>query len=476
MSECGRFFCTRIYAPWCGTGYGQQCAQLAERLAAAGYRVVISAFYGLNGSSTSWKGILVLPPGQDPYGSDIIVAHARHVQADLLKRGETDPFTVITLMDAWVLDKGQIRELVQSGTPVLHWMPVDCDPISQMDVDHLRESGGTPVAMSRFGYGKFIEAGFANTLYAPHAIDMSVFTPAEDREVLRRQFGLEGKWVAGINKSNKEQVRAGYVQQLAAFARVHKRHPDTLLSIHAARVTPTGLNLDNIAAKLGISQAVVFNDQYAYIAGLFGQADLARWYSALDLCSNTALGGGFELALLEAQACGTPVVGTDHSAMTELCKVGWKVRGDEFWNPSHQSWWMTPSIGAIEKVYERSYEMYKRGTFTKKREAARQFALSYNADDVLREFWVPILDGLSGAATLRPLERDRDATLARLQDAFNAGSLDAGAFGERAQKALAASAGEDLAALVADLPEAAVAALWHLILGGSRRILTARSR
>ena len=144
--------------------------------------------------------------------------------------------------------------------------------------------------------------------------------------------------------------------------------------------------------------------------------------------------------------------------MTELCKVGYKVRGDEFWNPSHQSWWMTPSIGAIEKVYERSYEMYKRGTFTKKREAARQFALPYNADDVLRQYWVPILDGLSGATPLRPLERDRDATLSRLQDAFNAGHLDAEVFGERAQKALAASAGEDLAALVADLPEAAVAA------------------
>ena len=43
-------------------------------------------------------------------------------------------------------------------------------------------------------------------------------------------------------------------------------------------------------------------------------------------------------------------------------------------------------------------------------------------------------------------------------DAFNAGHLDAGEFGQRAQTALAASAGEDLAALVADLPEAAVAA------------------
>jgi uncharacterized membrane protein YebE (DUF533 family) len=116
---------------------------------------------------------------------------------------------------------------------------------------------------------------------------------------------------------------------------------------------------------------------------------------------------------------------------------------------------MTPSIAAIEKVYERSYEMYKRGTFTKKREAARQFALSYNADDVLQQYWVPILDGLSGGASR---EKDRDATLARLQEAFNAGALDAEVFGDRARRAMGAASAEDLAALVADLPGEMVAA------------------
>ncbi len=81
------------------------------------------------------------------------------------------------------------------------------------------------------------------------------------------------------------------------------------------------------------------------------------------------------------------------------------------------------------------------------------------ADDADRDAVLAEIESMTrGATPLRPLERDRDATLARLQDAFNAGNLDAGAFGERAQKALAASAGEDLAALVADLPEAAVAA------------------
>jgi glycosyltransferase involved in cell wall biosynthesis len=416
--------------------------------------VVVSAFFGLSGASTSWNGVLVLPGAQDPYGSDVLAAHARYAKADL----------VLTIMDAWVLDRNQLREIRTSmGIPVCHWIPLDSNPIGVMDSDSLRESGATPIAMSRFGQRKLIEAGFANTLYAPHAIDMSVFKPAEDREALRKRFGLQDKWVAGINKSNKDQIRAAYPEQMAAFARIHQRHPDTLLSIHAARVTPTGLNLDALASKLGIAQAVAFNDQYAYLAGMFNQSALSEWYSALDLCSNTSFGGGFELALLEAQAAGTPVVGTDCSAMSELCEAGYKVGGEPFWNPSHQAWWLKPSIGAIEKVYERSYQMYKRGTAGKKREAARQFAVQYDAARVLHEYWVPILEKLDAeraagnTVTLHPQDRERDTVLARLQEAFNSGDLTAEEFGERAQKALAAT-GADLAALVADLPEAAVAA------------------
>ena len=426
------------------TGYGMQCAQLSLRLVSAGYTVAISAFYGLAGASTNWNGILVLPAGQDAYGSDILLEHAKHVGADL----------VLTLMDMWVLDRAQLRAIRDAGIVVASWLPVDADPLGVMDAQALRETGVIPVAMSRYGHGKLIEAGFSSALFAPHAIDMSVFKPAENREDLRREFNLENRWVLGINKSNKDQVRSAYPEQLAAFARLHERHPDTILSIHSARVTPTGLNLDDLAAKLGITDAVAFNNQYAYVAGLFSQSALADWYSALDLCSNTAYGGGFELALLEAQACGTPVVGTDHSAMSELCKVGWKVRGEPVWNPSHQAWWAKPSIDAIYKVYERAYADWKSGAISKKRKAARAFAEAYDADVVLRKYWAPVLRELeSERHRMLTIGRDRDAAVERLSRAWSDGKLDGDQFGDRAQRALTAMRADDLIPLVADLPE-----------------------
>ena len=160
-----------------------------------------------------------------------------------------------------------------------------------------------------------------------------------------------------------------------------------------------------------------------------------------------------------------PRLVTAASAMTELCGAGWKVeKAEPFWNMAHRSWWSLPHVAEVEKAYEKAWQLAQNpARMAAMRARARQFSLDYDAGLVFQRDWVPVLDELfasaaGGATPLRPLERDRDATLARLQDAFNAGSLDAGAFGERAQKALAASAGEDLAVLVADLPEEAVAA------------------
>lgn len=383
--------------------------------------------------------MLVLPAGQDPYGSDILHEHARRVSADL----------VLTLMDAWVLDRAQLRAIRDDGILVASWMPIDCDPLSAMDADTIRQGGIVPVAMSRHGYRKLTEAGFPGVLYAPHAVDMSVFAPPEDREELRRKFKVDKYFVVGICKSNKDSLRAGFPEQLAAFARLHKRHPDARLSIHAAKRTPSGLKLDELAAHLNVSHAVSFNNQYDYVAGFFTQPTLARWYGSLDLCSNTSYGGGFELALLEAQACGTPVVGTDHSAMSQLCKGGgaWKVKGEPVWNPAHQGWWLKPSIAAIDRVYERAYQMSKSGEIAAMREAARKTALPYNADDVLRKFWVPVMRKLEAAhpAAAKRLDADRDAAVRVLSDAYADGFLGAEEFADRSGRAMGARSAADLA-------------------------------
>ena len=65
--------------------------------------------------------------------------------------------------------------------------------------------------------------------------------------------------------------------------------------------------------------------------------------------------------LIEAQACGIPVITTDASAMSELCGAGWLVSGTPFWTDGHQAWWVRPDVSDIEQAYEFAWQAREDG-------------------------------------------------------------------------------------------------------------------
>ena len=357
------------------------------RLASLGHEVIVSSFYGIQGAPTTWNGITVLPGAADPYGNDILGEHARRVGADM----------IITLMDAWVLAPEQTQ-----GFKVANWMPVDCDPLGVMDRQYLQRSGSVPIALSRYGQKALETAGF-KALYVPHGVDMTrTFRPA-DRMQIRRDLGLpEGAFIIGINSANKDTIRKSYPGQLRAFAEFRRRHPEAnaLLLIHALPRAPGALDLNAIVEDQGLSQSVRFSDWYTYVTGQIQPPNLCAWYNALDVLSNASHGEGFGLPIIESQACGTPAVVTDHSAMTELCGAGWLVGGEPFWNgqlagiTGHNAWWKTPYADEITAAYEAAYAEKVSGEAEARRAKARQFALTYDADRVLAEHWTPVLKEL----------------------------------------------------------------------------------
>jgi glycosyltransferase involved in cell wall biosynthesis len=368
-------------APYAWSGYATQAAQLAPRLKSAGHDVAIAAFFGLHGAPLWWNGIMIYPGStEDQWAQDVLKGHYDHHQADLL----------ITIMDAWVMNPQAV-----STMNTAHWMPVDCSPLSAMDRRVLAEGGGRPVAMSGFGRAQLLGAGW-EALYAPHAIDTKMFAPHPDRGGVRGQTGMAGRFLIGINAANQDPLRKGFAEQFEAFARFRAAHPEALLLVNARAVTNQGLNLQALAADLGLSgDSVQFCDQYLYAAGLAGQDKMARWYGLLDLLSNCSFGEGFGLPVLEAQACGTPVAVTDCSAMSEMCGSGFLVEGSRWWNKGHCAYWERPSVDGIAAAYEEAFALWRSGGLDAYREKARDFALQYDADRVLTEHWVPLLAELA---------------------------------------------------------------------------------
>jgi glycosyltransferase involved in cell wall biosynthesis len=362
------------------SGYGTQTRVWAPRLASLGHDVAVAAFHGLQGAPAVFDGFLTYPAsGEDPWSQDTLAGHYGHHHADLL----------ITLMDAWVLDPARLQ-----GMNVAHWMPLDCSPLSVLD-RRVLSGGGRPVAMSRFGQRQLEDAGWPGAPYVPHGIDISEWAPLPGRQEAREAAGLGDRFLIGICAANQDPYRKGFAEQFAAFAQFAADHPEALLLVHSRAQTQQGCDLYALADRCGITERVRFADQYLISAGWTPQEERARWFGMLDVLSGCSYGEGFGLPVLEAQACGTPVVVTDASAMTELCGSGWLVRGTEFWNKGHAAWWVRPSVSGIRVAYEKAHACWRNGGMAGMREQARTFALGYDADRVLTQHWKPALEELA---------------------------------------------------------------------------------
>lgn len=362
-------------APWSPSGYGQQTGIWIQKLTEMGHEVFVSAYWGLSGAPTQWNGITVLPGFGAGYCSVSLSQHCQVIQPDL----------VITLGDVWVLDAGLLKDL-----RVAHWLPCDCRPMSTADRAVVEASGAELIAMSRFGEEQFRNAGF-QPVYVPHGIKTDLFKPPEDRKALRESFAIsETDFVIGINGANNDAIRKALPEQMLAFAKFHAKYPDALLALHTGVHQDGGQDLEALAENLGITDRVRVVDQYRYNGGLVSAEDLAGWYGTIDVLSACSFGEGFGLPIMEAQACGTPVITTKASSMAELNSLGTQVGGQPFWNGVHKGWWIDPSIREIADAYEKAYA--ERGSVD--RVKLREFALGYDADLVAERFMGPALETL----------------------------------------------------------------------------------
>lgn len=366
--------------PMVPTGYGKQVRLLAPRLQAAGHDVAISAFYGLSGSPIMWEGIPILPAGGRDFGIDVLPYHARNHGAEL----------VITLMDFWKL--APVAEALRD-LHVLAWLPADCDPLGRPDAETLAHSGAQAVAMSRFGKRVLDDAGFPS-LYAPHAVDAAVFKPPADRRALRAELGLDDFFLIGICAANRDALRKAWPEQFEAFRRFSLEVPEARLMVHSEARSGNGFPLDQLAGDLGIADRVIFSDQYALVSGLMDDEAMAGWFGCLDVLSACSYAEAFCVPMIEAQACGTPVIATNGSAMEENVWAGWKVLSDRYWNPVHRAWWNRPSVDSITTRYRYAYQAWQSEGLVSRREQAAAGAGRFAADDVVARYWLPILEAV----------------------------------------------------------------------------------
>jgi glycosyltransferase involved in cell wall biosynthesis len=337
-------------------------------------------------STTTWGDMQVYPASSN-WGNPTLATFAAH----------HDPDVIVALCDAWVLNPEAWPDL-----EVAIWAPIDHYPIPPAVLGVLNHARVRPIAMSRDGE-KWMGRFSLDPLYVPHGVDTSVFRPMpEVRAGARQALSIpEDAFLVGMvaaNKGSPQFPRKSFPQVFDAFAQFAKEHQDAYLYVHTdaepiGMNSSSGIDLYTLARATGCPEdRVSFPPPHAWHLGIMDERFVASLYQAFDVLANPSMGEGFGIPVLEAQACGVPVITSDHSAMTELTAAGWAVGGDRWWDALQSSFAIVPSIAGIYDALEAAYEA--RGD-QELRDKAVEFAQGYDADLVTEKFWVPALEQLA---------------------------------------------------------------------------------
>jgi glycosyltransferase involved in cell wall biosynthesis len=342
------------------------------------YELGISSFYGLEGNVLPWNGIPVFPGIGQTYGDRTILQHAEVHFAKEIRNGLT-----VTLMDVWPLDPQ-----VWSNLNTACWTPVDHDPCPRPVSEFFHASGAVPIAMSKFGQRMLHDHGL-DPLYVPHAVDTEVYKPYKQDEA-RESTGMpKDAFLVGMVAANKgNPSRKCFAEAIQGFKILRERHPEAVLYIHT-EVTGMfdGIDLPQLIRDCDLDlNAVIFPDQYRILHYPFPPERMAQIYSSLDVLLSPSAGEGFGIPVIEAQACGVPVIVSDFSAQPELCGSGWLVSGTKHYTPI-RSWQFAPDVADIYDALRQAYD-----STDEHRKKARAHALQYDAKRVFTEHMLPALE------------------------------------------------------------------------------------
>jgi len=392
-------------APWIGTGYGQQTAMTTRRLRDAGHDVAISAIAGLEGTIGAWEGMTVYPCDSTRFNKLNLRKYVERHSVD----GSGEDVQVIALQDVWTwgdtsaMSGGMVADY--RGLKLASWCPVDYDPMPINTCQALQAYAARPIAMSRFGEDRMRQRGF-DPLYVPHAVETSVLKPKPEAAAeARKAMHVDADaFLVGMVSNNQgiAPSRKAFPEVFHAFSVFQQNHPDAILYLHTdALGLNQGLNLQALWQTYSIPDSAIRTvNQDKYWLGEISAEHMSYMYSALDVLACPSYGEGFGIPIVEAQACGTPVIVTDWTAMTELVGPGWLVDGEPHYAAGSASMWKKPAVSELVDRFEQAYAAKDDPMMS---EECRKFALRYDADTVFEEHWVPTLEKLSKPREVAPL-------------------------------------------------------------------------
>ncbi len=222
----------------------------------------------------------------------------------------------------------------------------------------------TSSAWSRLG---FINSGAVpeRVVVVPLGVDTEICQPlAEpDRKALRQAFGWDDAFIF-LNVSAMNN-RKGICPLLKAFAAVIERYPQARLVLKGSESTYSSQSSiqHEIATILTDREAAQVIDRIAYIGDEYSFAQIAKLYQAADAYISPYLAEGFNLPVLEAIACGLPVICTAGGPTDDFTRseFAWRIQSQkETMNINGEDRWIfRPDLNHCIELMQQAIKQHK---------------------------------------------------------------------------------------------------------------------
>lgn len=359
--------------PFSYAGYSSTLNEIYLKIKDEGYPLSLSNFFGQEGYMKVIDGVTHYPKMNNPYGDDAMLFHGRDFKADI----------IISNQDTWPLDYNLLKQLNRW----IPWVPIDHDPVPPAVIERLRLAYRI-ITCSKFGHEQLKNFGIHST-YIPYSVDTELFKPM-DKKALRKKYGIpEDGFVFGMVAANKDNPpRKSFQEVMDAFKMFLKNHPVAYLYFNVPMGNPQGFPILEYAKIIGIADRVFHNDNYN-IFFKFGREAVAEIINCFDISLNPSISEGFGLNIIEAQACGVPVITNDFTSQPELIidgDTGWKTK------VAHKRFTHLSSyVGEpdTQDLYEKMELAYEADRKVMGEEARKYVVENYDSKLVFEKYWKP---------------------------------------------------------------------------------------
>ena len=185
--------------------------------------------------------------------------------------------------------------------------------------------GDLVVTSSRWSRDRLVDYGFAeqSLRVVGCGVDTRAFNPLseEERALNRSGLGIDPDMTVFLNIGAPFWTKGGDLL-IEAFARLHREHPRTRLILKDAQKL-YGRTVKETLRELGERQPDLMSaallSAISVIPGNMTQAELRQLYGISDRYVSPYRAEGFNLPVLEAMACGIPVIVTSGGSTDDFC-------------------------------------------------------------------------------------------------------------------------------------------------------------